>query len=297
MTSTAENKRSSRSSNDLSGSDSDFDEAVAKMKRDQEAKRPRNPLALQKMEEEKYSSLARAKSAKIRRAAKKNGTSGDDSDDDDSIVDAGGAAKAAAAKLDDDDDGFFSDAEQREADGGNDSSDDGQKKKRGKAKSAPRGVKRGASSSSSGSRAKSTGARSKASSSNAAKKKSPAKKKSKTEDEDDKAKYDADMEELSDEDEDLENRLKPNFANPKFAVGALEPLEMTITNFGKGLPTEKCVIESDMETTRHYVPSSINRYLQPYQREGIQFMHKIITDQSIPRGCILGDGKPFVLLP
>jgi hypothetical protein len=271
------------------------------MKRDEEARRPHNPLALQKLEEEKYASLARAKSAKsqIRRRppGKKNDGSSDESDDD-SIADVGGAAKAAAlSRREDDNDSFFSDAEQREADGCRDSSDDDKKRRRRRAKSSPRGMKRGASSSSSGSRPKSAGARPKASSSTSnskgtgGKKKAPTKKKRKTDDGDDGASYDVDMEVLSDEDEDLENRLKPDFATPKFAVGALEPLEMTVTNFGKDLPTDQCVVESDMEVTRHYVPASINRYLQPYQREGIQFMHKIITDQSIPRGCILGDGE------
>ena len=299
VASPATKKKKDRCADSSTDSDGDLDAHLEKTRRDEEARRPRNPLALQRAEEEKFASLARAKSAKTqdhRRRKKKDGSGSDsdDDDDDDSIADAGGAAKAAAAKAEDDDDDFFSDAEQCGPDGGtNESSDDDQKKrKKWRAKSSPRGVKRGASSASSGSRAKSAAPRSKSSSSSAgAKKKPPAKKKNDTEDEDEKVGYDVDMEELSDEDEDLENRLKPAFAKPKFAVGALEPLEMTVTNIGKVHTTNRCMIESDIEITRHYVPASINRYLQPYQREGIQFMHKIITDQKTPRGCILGDGE------
>ena len=290
-------KKKDRCADSSSDSDGDLDAHLSQTRRDEEARRPRNPFALQRAEEAKFASIARAKSAKTqdhRRRKKKDG-SGSDSDDDDSVADTGGTTKAAAAKAEDDDDGFFSDAEQFERDGGNNESssgDDQKKRKKRRAKSSPRGVKRGASSASSGSRAKSAGPRSKSSSSSAgAKKKPPAKKKNDTEDEDEKVCYDVDMEELSDEDEDLENRLKPAFAKPKFAVGALEPLEMTVTNTGKAQTATKCMIESDIEVTRHYVPASINRYLQPYQMEGIQFMHKIITDQKTPRGCILGDGE------
>lgn len=84
---------------------------------------------------------------------------------------------------------------------------------------------------------------------------------------------DSDLATLIMDDEDLE-QLKPEIENPKLGPpGPLVPLELT----------------EDTETKRDVpfsVPASINRYLQEYQREGVQFLFSRL---AAGMGAILGD--------
>jgi hypothetical protein len=73
----------------------------------------------------------------------------------------------------------------------------------------------------------------------------------------------------SNDEEKLELLLHPELENPFFGPFELEPF----------------VLGGDTETT-HSVPASLSRYLAPYQREGIQFMHKCLTSSQ---GSIMGD--------
>eukprot|EP00557_Chaetoceros_sp_GSL56_P004846 CAMPEP_0176493172 /NCGR_PEP_ID=MMETSP0200_2-20121128/9411_1 /TAXON_ID=947934 /ORGANISM="Chaetoceros sp., Strain GSL56" /LENGTH=460 /DNA_ID=CAMNT_0017890825 /DNA_START=54 /DNA_END=1434 /DNA_ORIENTATION=- len=72
---------------------------------------------------------------------------------------------------------------------------------------------------------------------------------------------------------DLEQKLKPEFDNPKW-IGDLEPFQLT-------LPTE-----NNENTKLDQVPASINRYLKDYQREGVRFLYAAV---SRGLGAILGD--------
>jgi hypothetical protein len=65
--------------------------------------------------------------------------------------------------------------------------------------------------------------------------------------------------------------LHPNFKNPKF--GPYEPMEPLL------LPT-------DQNETLLQVPASLNRFLAPFQKEGVRFMYKCLSRRS---GVILGD--------
>ena len=69
--------------------------------------------------------------------------------------------------------------------------------------------------------------------------------------------------------DELEQRLHPTFDQPKFGPFAEEPL---VLNGANGWS--------------HQVPASISRYLPDYQREGIEFLYKVM---SSGKGAILGD--------
>jgi hypothetical protein len=73
----------------------------------------------------------------------------------------------------------------------------------------------------------------------------------------------------SNDEEKLESLLHPELEHPFFGPFELEPF----------------VLGGGTETT-HSVPASLSRYLAPYQRGGIQFMHKCLTSSQ---GSIMGD--------
>jgi hypothetical protein len=78
-----------------------------------------------------------------------------------------------------------------------------------------------------------------------------------------------DDDDQNDEMEQKALHLMPNFANPKFGPFDTRPLVLKY---------------SDGE---HIVPASITRYLKPYQKEGVAFMHARVVGDG---GAILGDG-------
>ena len=65
--------------------------------------------------------------------------------------------------------------------------------------------------------------------------------------------------------------LHPNFKNPKF--GPYEPMEPLL-------------LPNDQNETLLQVPASLNRFLAPFQKEGVRFMYKCLARRS---GVILGD--------
>jgi hypothetical protein len=71
------------------------------------------------------------------------------------------------------------------------------------------------------------------------------------------------------DDEDLE-KLKPALPNPKF--GPYEPMEPLVLGERDGREVS--------------VPASLNRYLAPFQKQGVEFMYKCLDRKS---GVILGD--------
>ena len=80
---------------------------------------------------------------------------------------------------------------------------------------------------------------------------------------------------IEQEDADLEHVLIPHFAQPKLgAPSALEPLV---------LPRGDNADDNDV----HQVPASINRYLKPYQREGVAFLYSCVVLRGT--GGVLGD--------
>ena len=81
----------------------------------------------------------------------------------------------------------------------------------------------------------------------------------------------------------MTNQLKPNFANPVLGPpGPLEPLVLTSGDED----TKPTAQELENGVVKHQVPASINRYLQDYQRQGIQFMYSSVMQG---KGCVLGD--------
>ena len=81
----------------------------------------------------------------------------------------------------------------------------------------------------------------------------------------------------------MTNQLKPNFANPVLGPpGPLEPLVLTSGDED----TKPTAQELENGVVKHQVPASINRYLQDYQRQGIQFMYSSVIQG---KGCVLGD--------
>ena len=68
-----------------------------------------------------------------------------------------------------------------------------------------------------------------------------------------------------------EDILKPQFLNPKLGVGKLEPLCLPLKRHFQSAPVApdvivRCQLEPDGGLSSHQVPPSINRYLQDYQR-------------------------------
>ena len=77
----------------------------------------------------------------------------------------------------------------------------------------------------------------------------------------------------------LRQTLKPEFAEPRFGPFDLEALVL------KGETTRGISVE-------HQVPASINRYLLPYQQEGVFFLYNAL---SARKGAILGDEMVSIL--
>ena len=85
--------------------------------------------------------------------------------------------------------------------------------------------------------------------------------------------------------------LKPTLADPKFGPDELVPLYLTR---GKKDDDESSGDDDEdgdeddrkLPADQQYVPASLNRYLAPFQREGVQFMYKVLTGG---RGVIMGD--------
>jgi hypothetical protein len=70
----------------------------------------------------------------------------------------------------------------------------------------------------------------------------------------------------------LQQALHPTLKDPKFDIDPLVPLVLCDDN--------------EEDDSRYQVPASMNRYLRPYQREGIMFMYKALAAN---RGVVLGD--------
>mmetsp|Transcript_34221 Transcript_34221/g.75281 ORF Transcript_34221/g.75281 Transcript_34221/m.75281 type:complete len:1641 (+) Transcript_34221:235-5157(+) len=289
-----------------SSSDEEEDEGFARpetVKQEQkERKRAHNPIAVAKMQEERI--LASFTTRKARRSKSpderqnhkpgqgrfKQSHSGDGTSEDDESVAARAVKKQATSEPEaagggiKHDDDFWSDASIQDAGSvGSSGRPEGKKKK-----NSRKGKKTA------------SGARAKPSTSSSSTTRKPAanKRDKKVPDRDamlfdgcdENASFDSDNE---NDEKELESRLKPEFATPKFPVGDLEPFVLTVTKtgvapvlFGRGGAGARCEIEPDLAVTTHSVPASLNRYLQEYQREGIKFVHETITKN---RGCILGD--------
>ena len=84
----------------------------------------------------------------------------------------------------------------------------------------------------------------------------------------------SDLYDFGDDDE-MEKKLIPEFSNPKWPVAEFEPLKL-----------QRPHNDEDGKLGCDFVPASINRYLAEYQRQGVQFMHSVITQN---KGVILGD--------
>jgi hypothetical protein len=83
------------------------------------------------------------------------------------------------------------------------------------------------------------------------------------------------------EEEHAKAQLKPNFANPLFEPGPLEPFLLS-----RGEEDKKPLAqELENGVVEHQVPASMNRYLRDYQRAGIQFMYSSVIEG---KGCVLG---------
>jgi hypothetical protein len=68
-------------------------------------------------------------------------------------------------------------------------------------------------------------------------------------------------------DKKLEAALHPNLDDPKFGPCALEPLVLKATN----------------SQQQHQVPAALNRYLAPFQQEGVKFMYNCLMNNM---GCV-----------
>mmetsp|Transcript_44634 Transcript_44634/g.108243 ORF Transcript_44634/g.108243 Transcript_44634/m.108243 type:complete len:1809 (+) Transcript_44634:144-5570(+) len=85
--------------------------------------------------------------------------------------------------------------------------------------------------------------------------------------------------------------LKPTLTDPKFGPDELVPLYLTRgrkdDNESSG-DDHKDDDEDDrkLAADQQFVPASFNRYLAPFQREGVKFMYKVLTSG---RGVIMGD--------
>jgi hypothetical protein len=77
----------------------------------------------------------------------------------------------------------------------------------------------------------------------------------------------------------LRQTLKPEFSEPRFGPFDLEPLVLK-RKTSRGISIER------------QVPASINRYLLPYQREGVSFLFNAL---SARKGAILGDEMVRIL--
>lgn len=94
--------------------------------------------------------------------------------------------------------------------------------------------------------------------------------------------------------EDMKRDLKPTFLNPKLGPPSdLVPFVLSkewkpgdpITNQVSGEDDGRYG-KSNGDDNVDKVPASINRYLAPYQRQGVQFMYKSVVHG---KGCVLGD--------
>ena len=95
--------------------------------------------------------------------------------------------------------------------------------------------------------------------------------------------------------EDMKRDLKPTFANPKLGPpSALVPFVLS-KSWKPGDPITNQEEDDNEESDKDdvdQVPASINRYLFPYQREGVQFMYKCVIHG---KGCVLGELETDVL--
>jgi hypothetical protein len=84
--------------------------------------------------------------------------------------------------------------------------------------------------------------------------------------------------------------LKPTLTNPKFGPDELVPFYLTRGNQEDNNDGddagEKDNNEKKHSAEKQSIPASLNRYLAPFQREGVKFMYKVLTGGS---GVILGD--------
>lgn len=94
--------------------------------------------------------------------------------------------------------------------------------------------------------------------------------------------------------EDARKELKPDFANPKLGPpGPLVPFILSKTwavgdevAVPQPPPAGEIVDSSVVSDDHDQIPASINRYLQNYQREGVQFVYSSVANG---KGCVLGD--------
>ena len=90
------------------------------------------------------------------------------------------------------------------------------------------------------------------------------------------------------DDSKLEKQLKPLFENPKWE-SECEPFVMTrsVIDADGG--------ENDGDNPTDQIPAAINRYLKDYQKEGVRFLHSVVTSGL---GAVLGDdmGKKMMLV-
>ena len=94
--------------------------------------------------------------------------------------------------------------------------------------------------------------------------------------------------------EEARKELKPDFANPKLGPpGPLVPFILSKTwavgdevAVPQPPPAGEIVDPSAVGDGHDQIPASINRYLQNYQREGVQFVYSSVANG---KGCVLGD--------
>ena len=110
---------------------------------------------------------------------------------------------------------------------------------------------------------------------------------------------------LAGSEEEARKELKPDFANPKLGPpGPLVPFILS-KKWAVGdevavpqpPPAGEVVDPSVVSDDHDQIPASMNRYLQNYQREGVQFVYSSVVNGM---GCVLGDdmglGKVSVLV-
>ena len=77
--------------------------------------------------------------------------------------------------------------------------------------------------------------------------------------------------------------MKPFFEDPKWE-SECEPFVMSRSAVYAGEDHE--VPEQDREGATDQIPAALSRYLNGYQKEGVQFLHSVITRGL---GAVLGD--------
>jgi len=92
----------------------------------------------------------------------------------------------------------------------------------------------------------------------------------------------SDIDEFED-DSTLEKQMKPFFEDPKWEFEC-KPFVMSRSAVYAGEDHE--VPNQDGEGETDEIPAAINRYLKDFQKEGVQFLHSVITRGL---GAVLGD--------